>query len=101
MAKNQNIFRLMNISFVYLQWYTNEFQFNLTSLNSLNLNILFSGWNDFTSSVLNHMYSIYYTYEDRKGIEKPSHQFAKDVSKRTWLSSPSENRYNKRRWNVR
>jgi len=57
-----------------------------------------SGWNDFTSSVLNHMYSIYYTYEDRKGIEKPSHQFAKDVSKRTWLSSPSENRYYKRRW---
>ena len=67
----------------------------------LNLNILFSGWNDFTSSVLNHMYSIYYTYEDRKGIEKPSHQFAKDVSKRTWPSSPSENRYYKRRWNVR
>ena len=47
------------------------------------------------------MYSIYYTYEDRKGIEKPSHHFAKDVSKRTWLSSPSENRYYKRRWNVR
>ena len=75
--------------------------FNLTSLHSLNLNILFSGWNDFTSSVLNHMYSIYYTYEDRKGIENPSHQFSKDLSKSTWLFSPSDNRYYKRRWNMK
>ena len=29
-----------------------------------------SGWKDFTNRMLNQWYSIYYTYEDRKGSAK-------------------------------
>ena len=42
--------------------------------------ILSSGWNDFTSRLLNQMYSIYYTYEDRRGSAKIDRILAKDES---------------------